>query len=82
MCSGLRPAADHGELGFPAAPGHPEQPGLLRKLSIYHLTSLKTVAGTALYEIAKRYLTNVGGKTARQHWHWWHDTLTGKPMDP
>ncbi len=55
-------------------------PDFYTKLSIYHLTSLKTVAGTALYEIAKRYLTNVGGKTARQHWHWWHDTLTGKPV--
>lgn len=55
-------------------------PDFYTKLSIYHLTSLKTVAGTALYEIAKRYLTNVGGKTARQHWHWWHDTLTGKPI--
>lgn len=55
-------------------------PDFYTKLSIYHLTSLKTVAGTALYEIAKRYLTNIGGKTARQHWHWWHDTLTGKPV--
>ncbi len=55
-------------------------PDFYTKLSIYHLTSLKTVAGTALYEIAKRYLTNIGGRTARQHWHWWHDTLTGKPV--
>lgn len=55
-------------------------PDFYTKLSIYHLTSLKTVAGTALYEMAKRYLTNIGGRTARQHWHWWHDTLTGKPV--
>ncbi len=55
-------------------------PDFYTKLSIYHLTSLKTAAGTALYEIAKRYLTNMGGKTARQHWHWWHDTLTGKQI--
>ena len=55
-------------------------PDFYTKLSIYHLTSLKTVAGTALYELAKRYLTNIGGRTARQHWHWWHDTLTGKPV--
>jgi hypothetical protein len=55
-------------------------PDFYTKLSIYHLTSLKTVAGTALYEMAKRYLTNIGGRTARQHWHWWHDTLTGKQV--
>ena len=55
-------------------------PDFYTKLSIYHLTSLQTSGGAALYEISKRYLTNVGGKTNKNHWHWWHDTLTGKQM--
>ena len=55
-------------------------PDFYTKLSIFHLTSLQTTGGTALYEIAKRYRTNVGGKTSKNHWHWWHDTLTGKQV--
>lgn len=55
-------------------------PDIYTKLSIHHLTSLSTVGGTALYEIGKRYLTNPGGKTARHHWQWWYDTLTGKQI--
>jgi len=56
-------------------------PDFYTKLSIFHLTSLQTVGGAALYEIAKRYLTNSGGKTSRNHWYWWHDTLTGRRID-
>lgn len=55
-------------------------PDFYTKLSIFHLTSLQTTGGAALYEIAKRYLTNVGGKTGKHHWHWWHDTLTGRQI--
>lgn len=55
-------------------------PNFYTKLSIFHLTSLQTAGGAALYEIAKRYLTNIGGKTNKNPWHWWHDTLTGKQM--
>lgn len=55
-------------------------PDFYTKLSIFHLTSLQTTGGAALYEIAKRYLTNVGGKTCKNHWHWWHDTLTGRQI--
>jgi hypothetical protein len=55
-------------------------PDFYTKLSIFHLTSLQTAGGAALYEIAKRYLTNIGGKTNKNPWHWWHDTLTGKQM--
>jgi len=55
-------------------------PDFYTKLSIFYLTSLQTTGGTALYEIAKRYLTNIGGKTNKNHWHWWHDTLTGKQV--
>lgn len=55
-------------------------PDFYTKLSIFHLTSLQTTGGAALYEIAKRYLTNIGGKTNKNPWHWWHDTLTGKQM--
>lgn len=55
-------------------------PDFYTKLSIFHLTSLQTAGGAALYEIAKRYLTNIGGKTNKNTWHWWHDTLTGKQM--
>ena len=25
-------------------------------------------------------MTNVGGKTSKNHWHWWHDTLTGRQI--
>lgn len=55
-------------------------PDFYTKLSIFHLTSLQSAGGAALYEIAKRYLTNVGGKTSKNHWHWWHDTLTGRKI--
>ena len=55
-------------------------PDFYTKLSIFHLTSLQTTGGAALYEIAKRYLTNIGGKTSKNHWHWWYDTLTGKQV--
>lgn len=55
-------------------------PDFYTKLSIFHLTSLQTTGGAALYEIAKRYLTNVGGKTCKNHWHWWHDSLTGRQV--
>lgn len=55
-------------------------PDFYTKLSIFHLTSLQTAGGAALYEIAKRYLTNIGGKTNKNRWHWWHDTLTGKQV--
>lgn len=55
-------------------------PDIYTKLSIRHLTSLQTVGGAALYEIGKRYLTSPGGKTKRDHWHWWYDALTGKPI--
>ncbi len=55
-------------------------PDFYTKLSIFHLTSLQTTGGAALYEISKRYLTNVGGKTSKNHWHWWHDTLTGRQI--
>lgn len=55
-------------------------PDIYTKLSIGHLASLSTAGGTALYEIGKRYLTNHGGKTARRHWNWWHDALTGKQI--
>lgn len=55
-------------------------PDFYTKLSIFHLTSLQTTGGAALYEIAKRYLTNIGGKTCKNHWHWWHDTLTGRKI--
>ncbi len=55
-------------------------PDFYTKLSIFHLTSLQTTGGAALYEIAKRYLTNIGGKTSKNHWHWWHDTLTGRQI--
>jgi len=56
-------------------------PDFYTKLSIFHLTSLQTTGGAALYEIAKRYLTNAGGKTSKNHWHWWYDTLTGRQID-
>ena len=55
-------------------------PDFYTKLSIFHLTSLQTTGGAALYEIAKRYLTNIGGKTCKNHWHWWHDSLTGRQI--
>lgn len=55
-------------------------PDFYTKLCILHLTSLQTTGGAALYEIAKRYLTNIGGKTCKNHWHWWYDTLTGRQI--
>lgn len=55
-------------------------PDFYTRLSIYFLTSLKTTASIALYEIAKRYSTNPSGLTARDNWEWWHDVLTGLPV--
>lgn len=55
-------------------------PDFYTKLSILYLTSLQTAGGAVLYEIAKRYLTNIGGKTGKNPWRWWHDTLTGKQV--
>lgn len=53
-------------------------PDFYTKLSIFHLTSLRTTGGAALYEIAKRYLTNVGGRTSKNSWQWWNETLSGR----
>lgn len=55
-------------------------PELYTRLSMYYLTSLKSTASIALYEVAKRYSTNPSGLTMRQKWEWWHDVLTGLPM--
>lgn len=55
-------------------------PEFYTRLSIYYLTSLKTTASIALYEVAKRYATNPSGLTARETWGWWHDVLTGLPV--
>jgi hypothetical protein len=55
-------------------------PELYTRLSIYYLTSLKSTASIALYEIAKRYSTNPSGLTSKESWEWWHDVLTGLPM--
>ncbi len=77
--SGRRPSMIGWE--FPRSTRHIlSNPDFYTKLSIFHLTSLQTTGGTALYEIAKRYLTNVGGKTCKNHWHWWHDSLTGRQI--
>ncbi|NVO05896.1 MAG: replication initiation protein [Rhodoferax sp.] len=57
------------------------RPELYTRLSIYYLTSLKTTAGISLYENAKRYATNPSGLTGREPWEWWHDVLTGLPID-
>lgn len=66
---------------------HPASEAILRspefytRLSIYYLTSLRTTAGIALYENCKRYSTNPSKLTRREPWEWWHDVLTGQPID-
>lgn len=55
-------------------------PELYTRLSIYYLTSLRSTASIALYEVAKRYSTNPSGLTSRENWEWWHDVLTGLPI--
>lgn len=52
-------------------------PDFYTRLSIKQLTTLRTNGGAALYEIAKRYLTNAGGKSRKHPWQWWYDTLSG-----
>lgn len=57
-----------------------KNPEFYTRLSIYYLTSLRTTAGIALYENAKRYATNPSQLSRREAWEWWHDVLTGLPM--
>ena len=56
-------------------------PQFYTKLSFFHLSSLHTPGGTALYELSKRYVTSPGGVTRREHWTWWYDFLTGSPAN-
>jgi hypothetical protein len=50
-------------------------------LSIQFMSSLRSYASVALYEICCRYINNPSGLTARQHWEWWHPVLTGALPD-
>lgn len=50
------------------------------KLPILYMASLRTVAGLALYEICRRYVTNPGGVTHRDVWENWFYVLTGEPQ--
>jgi hypothetical protein len=56
-------------------------PEIYTSLSIYYKMSLRTNAGISLYETAKRYATNPSGLSLRETWEWWHDVLTGLPVN-
>jgi len=57
-----------------------KNPDLYTWTSIYYLTILRTTAGLALYETAKRYATSETGLTMSEKWEWWFEYLTGVPV--
>lgn len=50
------------------------------RLSLLYLTSFRSTAAIALYEICKRYQTSPKGKTEEMPWEWWYEFLTGNPV--
>lgn len=44
------------------------------------INGLTSSPAIALYEIGKRYLTNIGGETRKEAWQWWYETMTGNPV--
>lgn len=50
------------------------------RLSLLYLTSFRSTAAIALYEICKRYQTSPSGKTDEMPWEWWYEFLTGNPV--
>ena len=53
------------------------EPTVFARLSLQIISTLRSHAGIALYEICSRY-KNIG-RTSRQTWQWWRPVLSGRP---
>ncbi|MCX7180338.1 MAG: RepB family plasmid replication initiator protein [Proteobacteria bacterium] len=50
------------------------------RLPLEYMAALRTVAGLALYEICRRYITNPSKVTFRDTWQNWYLLLSGEPL--
>ena len=53
------------------------EPTVFARLSLQIISTLRSHAGIALYEICSRYKGI--GRTSRQAWQWWRPVLSGRP---
>lgn len=53
------------------------EPTVFARLSLQIISTLRSHAGIALYEICSRYKSI--GRTSRQAWQWWRPVLSGRP---
>ncbi|MFA7282839.1 MAG: replication initiation protein [Sterolibacterium sp.] len=55
-------------------------PDQYTRLPLEYMAALRTVAGLALYEICRRYITNPSKVTNKDRWESWYLLLSGEPV--